>query len=148
MEPAMHARLRNMGLYLRISCKYRGRRNVSRAPMQKSPLLAAILLLATPAVAGLSFVAPALADAPIMLILQNHKFTPNVIKVKANQPAVITMVNKDATAEEFDSADLKVEKVVAGNQSGTIRLRALKPGTYHFMGEYHDKTAQGVVIAQ
>ena len=116
--------------------------------MQKSPLLATILLLATPAVAGLSFVAPALADAPIMLILQNHKFTPNVIKVKANQPAVITMVNKDATAEEFDSADLKVEKVVAGNQSGTIRLRALKPGTYHFMGEYHDKTAQGVVIAQ
>ena len=106
--------------------------------MPKSLFLAAALLLAT----------PAFADAPIVLVLQNHKFTPSVIKVKANQPSMITMVNKDATAEEFDSSDLKVEKVVAGNQSGTIRLRALKPGTYHFMGEYHDKTAQGVVIAQ
>ena len=96
----------------------------------------------------LVFAVPALADAPVMLTLQNHKFIPSVIKVKANQPAVITMVNKDATAEEFDSSDLKIEKVVAGNQSGNIRIRALKPGTYHFMGEYHDKTAQGVVIAQ
>ena len=106
--------------------------------MHKSLLLAAAFVIA----------APALADAPIMLTLQNHKFTPSVIKVKANQPAMITMVNKDGTAEEFDSSELKIEKVVAGNQSGSIRIRALKPGTYHFMGEYHDKTAQGVVIAQ
>ena len=106
--------------------------------MQKLLLLAAALVIATPAV----------ADAPILLVLQNHKFTPNVIRVKANQPAMITLVNKDATAEEFDSADLKVEKVVAGNQSGNIRIRALKPGTYKFMGEYHAATVQGVVIAQ
>lgn len=104
----------------------------------RSFLFAAAFLVAT----------PALADAPIMLVLQNHKFTPSVIKVKANQPSMLTMVNKDATAEEFDSSDLKIEKVVAGGQSGNIRIRALKPGTYHFMGEYHDKTAQGVVIAE
>jgi hypothetical protein len=117
--------------------------------MHKSLLLAAILVITTPVMAeALFFVAPALADAPVMLTLQNHKFTPGVIKVKANQPAMITMINKDATAEEFDSSDLKIEKVVAGNQSGNIRIRALKPGTYHFMGEYHAATAQGVVIAQ
>lgn len=100
--------------------------------------LAVLLVIAT----------PALADAPIVLTLKDHKFTPSVIKVKANQPSMITMVNKDATAEEFDSSDLKIEKVVAGGQSGNIRVRALRPGTYHFMGEYHDKTAQGVVIAE
>ena len=117
--------------------------------MRNSVLLAAVFVFAAPALAdALFFVAPALADAPIMLTLQNHKFTPGVIKVKANQPSMIVMVNKDATAEEFDSSDLKIEKVVAGGQSGNIRVRALKPGTYHFMGEYHDKTAQGVVIAQ
>ncbi|HVZ27745.1 MAG TPA: cupredoxin domain-containing protein [Rhizomicrobium sp.] len=106
--------------------------------MPKSLPLALVLVLA----------APALADAPITLTLQNHKFSPSVIRVKANQPSMITMVNKDATAEEFDSSDLKIEKVVAGNQSGNIRIRALKPGTYRFMGEYHDKTAQGMVIAE
>ena len=102
-------------------------------------LLAAAALLATSA---------ASAEAPIALTLQNHKFTPNVIRVKANQPSMIVMANKDATAEEFDSSDLKIEKVVAGKSSGSIRIRALKPGTYHFMGEYHAATAQGVVIAQ
>ncbi|MBV9548484.1 MAG: cupredoxin domain-containing protein [Alphaproteobacteria bacterium] len=117
--------------------------------MYKFPPLAALLAVAAPALAdGSFFVAPARADAPTILTLQNHKFSPNVIRIKANQPAMITMVNKDATAEEFDSSDLKVEKVVAGNQSGNIRIRALKPGTYKFMGEYHAATAQGIVIAQ
>ena len=68
--------------------------------------------------------------------------------MKANTPAVIALTNKDATAEEFDSTALKVEKVVAGNSSGNVRIRALAPGRYPFMGEYHSATAQGVVVAE
>jgi hypothetical protein len=90
---------------------------------------------------------PALADG-IPLKLKDHKFTPTVIRVKANAPSVITMTNEDATAEEFDSSSLKVEKVVAGNSSGNVRLRPLAPGRYPFMGEFHSATAQGVVIAE
>jgi plastocyanin len=92
--------------------------------------------------------APALADEPIAVTLQNHKFTPAEIQVKANTPSVIALTNKDATAEEFDSTALKVEKVVAGNSSGNVRIRALAPGRYPFMGEYHPGTAQGVVVAK
>ena len=102
------------------------------------PILAA-LLLATPAFAD---------DAPIPLKLKNHKFTPNVIHVKANVANVIVMDNQDPTAEEFDSTALKVEKVVAGNSSGNVRIRPLSPGRYPFMGEYHSDTAQGVVVAE
>lgn len=90
---------------------------------------------------------PAFADG-IPVMLQNHKFTPSEIKVKANQPVVIALTNKDATAEEFDSTSLKVEKVVAGGQTGDVHIRPLSPGRYPFMGEYHSDTAQGVVIAQ
>ena len=68
--------------------------------------------------------------------------------MKANTPAVIALTNKDATAEEFDSTSLKVEKVVAGNSSGNVRIRALAPGKYPFMGEYHSATAEGFVITQ
>jgi hypothetical protein len=57
-------------------------------------------------------------------------------------------VNQDATAEEFDSTALKVEKVVAGNSEGDVHIRPLSPGKYPFMGEYHSTTAQGVVIAK
>ena len=92
--------------------------------------------------------APALADEPIPLVLQNHRFTPNVIHVKANQSFAIHLFNKDATADEFDSSALKVEKVVSGNSDGIVRVRPLSPGKYPFMGEYHSATAQGVVIAQ
>ena len=92
--------------------------------------------------------APAFADSPIPVTLQNHKFSPSEIHVKANTPSVIALTNKDATAEEFDSSALQVEKVVAGNSSGNVRIRALAPGRYPFMGEYHSSTAQGVVVAK
>jgi len=103
------------------------------------PLLAATAVFAA---------AAARADGPIAVTLQNHKFTPSVIHVKANTPSVIALTNKDPTAEEFDSTALKVEKVVAGNSSGNVRIRALAPGRYPFMGEYHSATAQGVVVAE
>src|ERR1700678_763471 len=102
------------------------------------------LLFVLPAVVA----APAFADEPIAVTLQNHKFSPAEIHVKANTPAIIALTNKDATAEEFDSTSLKVEKVVAGNSSGNVRIRALEPGRYPFMGEYHSSTAQGAVVAK
>jgi hypothetical protein len=98
--------------------------------------------------AVVAFASPALADGPIAVTLQNHKFTPAQIHVKANMPIVITLTNKDATAEEFDSTALKVEKVVAGGDTGDVHIRPLDPGKYPFMGEYHSATAQGFVIAQ
>ena len=106
----------------------------------RRPAFAAVLLFAA--------VSPVFAAGPIAVTLQNHKFSPAVIHVKANTPTVIALTNKDSAAEEFDSSALKVEKVVAGNSSGNVRIRALAPGKYPFMGEYHSATAQGVVIAE
>lgn len=100
------------------------------------------------AIAAMMTVSVASADDAIPLKLKDHKFTPAEIHVKANVPNTIVMTNEDATAEEFDSTALKVEKVVAGNSSGNVRLRPLAPGRYPFMGEFHADTAQGVVIAE
>ena len=113
-----------------------------RRPHFSGPMLRMIPLLL------LAAAVPAFADDPIAVTLQNHKFKPAEIHVKANTASVIALTNRDATAEEFDSAALKIEKVVAGNSSGNVRLRALPPGKYPFMGEYHSDTAQGVVIAE
>ncbi|HLZ64713.1 MAG TPA: cupredoxin domain-containing protein [Aliidongia sp.] len=94
--------------------------------------------------------APAQADDPttVDLVIKDHRFTPAEIHVPAGKPTIITVHNQDPTAEEFDSTTLKVEKVVAGGGSGTVRLRPLGAGKYPFMGEYHADTAQGVVIAE
>ncbi|SRR5579885_658455 len=93
-------------------------------------------------------VSPAFADGPIAVTLKDHRFSPSTITVKANTPTVLSITNEDASAEEFDSTSLKVEKVITGNSRGDVHLRPLAPGKYPFMGEYHSDTAQGVVIAQ
>lgn len=97
---------------------------------------------------ALALTTPTLADSPIAVTIKDHKFTPSEIRVKANQPAVLSITNADATAEEFDSTALKIEKVIAGHGQGDVHLRPLSPGKYPFMGEYHSDTAQGVVIAE
>jgi plastocyanin len=99
------------------------------------------------AVLVLALASPA-AAAEYQLTLKNHRFTPSTIKVKAGTTNVIILKNEDTTADEFDSESLKTEKVVAGGATGKIRLRPLAPGRYPFMGEFHAKTAQGVVIAE
>ncbi len=83
-----------------------------------------------------------------VLTIKDHRFTPAEIKVPANQRVAITVVNQDATPEEFDSSALKVEKVIAGNSKGVVRIGPLKPGRYPFIGEYNEATAKGVVVAE
>ena len=93
--------------------------------------------------------APAAVRAQdLTLTIKDHKFTPSEIKVPANKRVQLTVVNDDTTPEEFDSHALKVEKVVPGKSKGIVRIGPLKPGRYPFVGEYHESTAKGVVIAE
>jgi hypothetical protein len=99
--------------------------------------------------AALISLAPAPVRADVYaLTITDHKFTPTEIKVPANQRVMITVMNNDDTAEEFDSVALKVEKVVPGKSRGVVRIGPLKPGNYPFIGEFHEATAKGVVIAE
>lgn len=82
------------------------------------------------------------------LNLKDHRFTPDSLEVPANAKVRLVVKNEDPTAEEFDSHDLKREKVIAGGSEATILIGPLAPGRYSFMGEYHDATAQGVVVAK
>jgi hypothetical protein len=93
---------------------------------------------------------PALADdlTSIDVTIKDHRFSPSEIHVPVAKPSMLVIKNEDPTPEEFDSSALKVEKVIAGGRSATVRLRPLGPGRYPFMGEYHPDTAQGVVIAE
>jgi hypothetical protein len=98
----------------------------------------AILLVLSPAAAR--------AD-DFTLTIKDHHFTPAELKVPANKRVKITVINNDATPEEFESKPLKIEKVIPGKTKGIVRVGPLKPGRYPFVGEYHEDTAKGVVIA-
>ena len=108
-----------------------------------------IAVFAFLALAGAAAFAPSQARAAdYTLTIKDNKFTPSEIKVPANKRVTIEVVNNDITPEEFDSTDLKVEKVVAGNSKGTVRIGPLKPGRYNFIGEFHEDTAKGTIIAE
>jgi hypothetical protein len=48
----------------------------------------------------------------------------------------------------FESHSLNREKVIAPNAKATIFVGPLKPGRYPFVGEFHEKTAKGVIVAE
>jgi Cupredoxin-like domain len=106
-----------------------------------------LLVLAGLAAALLLTPVAARAD-DLTLTLKDHKFTPAEIKVPANKRVKLTVVNDDPTPEEFESHELRVEKVIPGKSKGIVRIGPLKPGRYPFIGEYHESTAKGVVIAE
>ena len=90
----------------------------------------------------------AAADLEIPVAIEKNRFEPSEIKVKAGAPFVLVVTNKDATPEEFESKELRIEKVIPGGKTMKIRIRALKPGTYPFVGEYHEATAKGRIVAE
>ncbi len=80
------------------------------------------------------------------LYIKDHKFNPKILELPAGKKIVIALHNQDKTIEEFESYDLKREKIVLGNSSIRIVLAPLKVGEYKFFGEFHEETAQGKII--
>jgi plastocyanin len=93
-------------------------------------------------------VVPANAQTEIALTIENNRFQPEEIKVKAGAPFVLVIANKDKGPEEFESHDLRIEKVIPGGKTVRVKIPALKPGSYGFIGEYHAQTAKGRIVAE
>lgn len=106
---------------------------------------AAFLLAASIA---LPFAAHADDPVAIGLTLKDHQFEPAEIKAPAGKPIEITLKNEDAGFEEFDSDSLRTEKIVTAHGTITIKLKPLAAGRYPFQGEYHAKTAQGMLVVE
>ena len=112
----------------------------------KLPTFLALTLIAL--AAGYPAAESLAADEPYTLTIKDHRFEPAQLEVPAGKKLKLLVKNLDATPEEFESHDLKREKVIAGKGQATINIGPLKPGSYKFFGEFHPKTAQGQIIAK
>ena len=89
----------------------------------------------------------AIAD-PVALTVNSHKFVPSEFTVPANQKFQIKVTNNDDTPAEFESHDLKIERIVVPGGTITVTAGPLKPGTYQFFDDYHPDDAKGTVTAK
>ena len=100
-------------------------------------------------VALLAFASTASAqDFEARLTIRDHKFEPAELTVPVGQKIKLLVENQDATPEEFESNELNREKIVVGNGKITVFLGPLDAGRYPFFGDFHQETAQGVLVAK
>ena len=90
------------------------------------------------------------ADTPpeLALTLDQHRFSPEELRVKANTSFILVITNKDKDDEEFEMSALRIENIVPGGKTLQLKMPALKPGTYEFIGDFHEKTAKGRIVAE
>ena len=90
-----------------------------------------------------------LAEEPVTKItIKDHKFSPEALTIPADTKVKILVENLDPTAEEFESYDLRREKVVSANGRIVVFVGPLKAGVYKYFGDFHPQTAQGRIVAE
>ena len=112
----------------------------------KEPMRSLLILVAF---TGGLLLTPMLAQAQSFTVtIKDHRFQPSELKVPAGKRITVTVVNDDPTPEEFESHELKFEKVIPGKSKGVVRFGPLTKGRYPFFGEYHEDTAKGAVVVE
>ncbi|HJD59210.1 MAG TPA: cupredoxin domain-containing protein [Rickettsia endosymbiont of Omalisus fontisbellaquei] len=82
----------------------------------------------------------------VKITIKDHKFVPNIVEVPKSTKIKLIVHNEDDTVEEFESHDLHREKIVMPHESINIILAPLAPGKYEIFGDFHQDTAQGLII--
>lgn len=82
------------------------------------------------------------------LVAENGRFYPETVEVPAGKRFRLEITNRNVGAEEFESADLRKELVLAPGVTRRLVFAPLKPGEYSFIGEFHPETARGRIVAK
>jgi hypothetical protein len=94
---------------------------------------------------------PLLAHADEMpvfrLEMKDGTLSQTRIQVPANKRFKIVLVNRGKGPAEFESLQLRKEKVLAPGVESFVVFQSLSPGEYKFYDEFH-RTAQGVIVAK
>jgi plastocyanin len=83
----------------------------------------------------------------VNISLKDHRFQPAELHAPAGKPITIIVKTLDPAPAEFESNMLRVEKVVTGGGTITLRVRPLAPGRYRFFADFHPET-QGYLVVQ
>ena len=83
----------------------------------------------------------------VNISIKGNHFQPAELHAPAGKPITIILKNLDPAPAEFESNMLRVEKVVTGGGTITIRIRPLAPGRYRFFDDFHP-AAEGYLVVK
>ena len=98
----------------------------------RQALLGLFLLVAAP-------LGAARAEEPPVFRIEfaDGVMTPKALEVPANVKFEIQLANKGQSPAEFESKQLRKEKVIAPGETVTMVIRGLDPGDYDFFDDFH-----------
>jgi hypothetical protein len=103
-----------------------------------------LVLLAIASGAG----AIAAEDPTFRIEFKDGAVSPREIIVPANTRFRLELFNTGETPAEFESLELKKEKVLAPKSSSVLVIRTLAPGRYDFFDDFHPGQPPATLIAK
>lgn len=92
---------------------------------------------------------PARAEEPTFKIdIKDGVITPLELEVPANTRIRLEVTNSGASPAEFESVQLKKEKVIAAGNTSVMVIRTLDPGSYDFFDDFHIDLPHAKIIAK
>jgi len=116
-----------------------------RAEARGRPMLfavAAAILLAGPGVGRTQ------EDPVFRIEFKDGAVTPRRLEVPANRRFVLELRNAGETPAEFESRELRKEKVLAPGTTSVLVIRTLDPGEYDFFDDFHPDAPPAVLVAK
>lgn len=83
----------------------------------------------------------------VELEMKDGELIPQTLEVPAKTPIRIKIRNTGKSPVEFESTQLRKEKVLAPGAQSVVVIAPLKPGRYHFFDDFHLSHPQGEIIA-
>ena len=87
-------------------------------------------------------------DPVFRIEFKDGAVTPRRLEVPANHRLVLELHNVGETPAEFESRELRKEKVLAPGATSTLVIRNLDPGEYDFFDDFHTDAPPAVLVAK
>lgn len=98
--------------------------------------------------AALALPAQAADEVTVQLVARDGKFFPAELVVPTGRKIRIEIRNEGRDPIEFESTDLRKEKVLAPDSKSVVVIVAQQPGRYRFFDDFHPKTGQGALVVR
>ena len=85
--------------------------------------------------------------APVSITIRDRQFVPAEITVPAGAKIELQIRNEQTTAAEFESHQMRREKVIPPGGTVSLYIGPLNPGRYEFFDDFNPKN-RGVVVVK